>query len=172
MRVVKSQFLPLCYSKCWISPVKSLKKNPRSSASTPAYVSGWFSCGDPEKLWNSTELWLGYGLRGGRAVLLKTLLSPAALCAAPLEQPPRHLCWGSSPVVAERARKGRPAKLVSGPGSGCVTSSGVPDGAERSIWGLEVKSECHHHAEAWPDQSSRSCLGTELNTAPLLLPPW
>lgn len=43
--------------------------------------------------------------------------------------------------------KGRPAKLaklsqlVSGPGSGGVTGSGAPDGAERSVWGLEVKSE-------------------------------
>lgn len=95
-----------------------------------------------------------YGLRGETAALtLVPSLSPGA-------QGQPH--WGSSPVtsaggspmLAEWASKGRPTKLiklsqfVSGPGSSCVTSSGAADGAERSIWGLEVKSESHHHAQA------------------------
>lgn len=29
-----------------------------------------------------------------------------------------------------------------------MTSSGAADGAERSLWGLEMKSECHRPAQA------------------------
>ena len=184
---MKSQFLRLCYSKCRIS-----KENPRSSASHSAYVLQTDSLmvtlrnyeiplnsgdGKQRHVRLRSERWEGCAYPWSHlraAVPAEDVAVPSSRCAAPPGQPPHHLCWGSSPVLADRARKGRLTKLfqlLSSPGSRCVTSSGAPDGAERSIWGLEVTSECHHHAEAWPDPNSKSCLGTELNTEPLLLPP-